>query len=271
MCGLAARGLWIEMIAIMHEATPYGHLVIDGKALSAANLGKLVGVPARETSRLLKELGDAGVFSRTEGGAIFSRKMIRDHAKAEADRLNGKRGGNPALGITGGLTPPDNPAPNPPDNGRHNDTDKARAIAIQKKEERETERGYPSAVASSTPPRARDADERYHDRCLAAAGIDPAKDVTGKWAGSDQRWRTGRWLTDLGLTEAEALGVIRERRPRKPPGSMAYFDGAMQDAAGRKAAGPLAPNPPARAGSSVVPLPPFDLEAFKRNNQDLAG
>ena len=28
MCSMAARGLWVEMICLMHEATPYGQLLI---------------------------------------------------------------------------------------------------------------------------------------------------------------------------------------------------------------------------------------------------
>jgi len=31
MCSLAARGLWIEMLCLMHEARPHGSLLVNGK------------------------------------------------------------------------------------------------------------------------------------------------------------------------------------------------------------------------------------------------
>jgi hypothetical protein len=37
------------------------------------------------------------VFDRAENGAIVSRRMVRDKAKADRDRENGGRGGNPQL------------------------------------------------------------------------------------------------------------------------------------------------------------------------------
>jgi len=30
LCSLAARGLWAEMICLMHEAEPYGSLLVNG-------------------------------------------------------------------------------------------------------------------------------------------------------------------------------------------------------------------------------------------------
>lgn len=86
MSGLAARGLWIECIAIMHTADPYGHLLINGKQPTAKQLASIVGSNEREVTKLLTELGDAGVFSRTEEGVIFSRRMVRDNERSEGGR-----------------------------------------------------------------------------------------------------------------------------------------------------------------------------------------
>jgi hypothetical protein len=30
LCSLAARGLWMEMMCLMHEAEPYGSLLVNG-------------------------------------------------------------------------------------------------------------------------------------------------------------------------------------------------------------------------------------------------
>ena len=43
MCSLAARGLWIEMLCLMHEARPHGSLLVSGRPVTAAQLANLVG------------------------------------------------------------------------------------------------------------------------------------------------------------------------------------------------------------------------------------
>jgi len=97
MCSLAARGLWVEIIGYCHEAEPYGHLVIAGCAPSLQELANLVGVRESAVRAALDELEAKQVCSRDSDGRIYSRRMLRDKAKAEADKLNGKRGGNPKL------------------------------------------------------------------------------------------------------------------------------------------------------------------------------
>lgn len=157
MCSLAARGLWIEMICVMHEAQPYGHMLVNRRAPTVRQMAAMFGVPEREVSRLLAELEAAGVFSRSDDGTIYSRRMVRDQAVRVKARADGSRGGNPALrreadnhwdnhkenptdnpednhghtqGLTGGVNPPlklqeaeaeaeeeNPPSPPPPDGG----------------------------------------------------------------------------------------------------------------------------------------------------------
>jgi DNA-binding Lrp family transcriptional regulator len=82
-CGFAARGLWTDLLTLMMEAEPYGHLLISGKPPTARKLAQLLGSNEPEVTRLLAELEDAGVYSRTEEGVIYSRRMVRDGVKAE--------------------------------------------------------------------------------------------------------------------------------------------------------------------------------------------
>src|SRR5689334_5873460 len=79
LCSLAARGLWIELIGYMHEAQPYGHLVIGKKIPTVAQIASLVGCDVDDAVTALTELEDAGVLSRDESGRIYSRRMVRDH------------------------------------------------------------------------------------------------------------------------------------------------------------------------------------------------
>jgi hypothetical protein len=132
VCSLAARGLWIEMLCVMHTATPYGHLLINGSPVSDTQLAMLAGIPPEQVSALVGELEAAGVFSCTGKGVIYSRRMTRDEKKAVLARKNGKAGGNPNLCKTKPNPPPDNP----PDKPHVNGEDKAqRPEARSQKEE----------------------------------------------------------------------------------------------------------------------------------------
>jgi len=107
MCSLAARGLWADLLGYMHEAEPYGYLLIDGKKPDMSNIASLVGRPMGEVKRAMTELDEHGVFSLSDNQIIFSRRMVRDAEKEARDRANGKGGGNPAL--TGSVKPGVNP------------------------------------------------------------------------------------------------------------------------------------------------------------------
>lgn len=109
MCSLAARGLWIDLMSYAHEGEPYGHLTIDGKVPDLPGIAALVARPLKEVKAAIAELEERNVFSRADNGAIISRRMVRDKAKADRDRHNGKAGGNPILNQQ------DNRGVNPPD------------------------------------------------------------------------------------------------------------------------------------------------------------
>lgn len=96
-CSLAARGLWIDLLAYMHQAEPYGHLCVNGQPVSPAIAARLVGETERRVVALLAELEAAGVFSRREDGAIYSRRMVRDERVRRKRAAGGKLGGNPNL------------------------------------------------------------------------------------------------------------------------------------------------------------------------------
>lgn len=95
MCSLAARGLWIDLMSYMHEGEPYGHLMIDGVAPDLHGIAALVGRPLSEVRKALVELEARQVFSRGDGRAIYSRRMVRDNDRSEEGRKQvSKRWGN---------------------------------------------------------------------------------------------------------------------------------------------------------------------------------
>jgi hypothetical protein len=93
MCSLAARGLWLEMICIMHQSDVYGHLRIGPTSVTTEILGRVVGISIEDILPLVLELEHAGVFSRDADGTIICRRMISD----EKLRLSRAAGGVKSL------------------------------------------------------------------------------------------------------------------------------------------------------------------------------
>jgi hypothetical protein len=81
----------------MHEGYPYGHLAAGEEAIEPEELSRLIGLEMSQVTSGLKELERRKVFSRTENGIIFCRRMVRDEAKRALHAEAGKMGGNPKL------------------------------------------------------------------------------------------------------------------------------------------------------------------------------
>jgi DNA-binding Lrp family transcriptional regulator len=113
-CSMAAQGLWINVMCLAHECEPYGHLTINGKAMSAAQLGRQVGLSAKECEALLNELVDAGVARKTDEGVIYSKRMVSDERLRSVRAESGRLGGNPAL-VGRKVNQKDNQPPNQSD------------------------------------------------------------------------------------------------------------------------------------------------------------
>lgn len=77
-CTLEARGLWVEMINLMHDGEPYGHLTAGGVPLDSDTLAKMVGIGPKRCNALLAELEKHRVFSRNDAGVVYSRRMVKD-------------------------------------------------------------------------------------------------------------------------------------------------------------------------------------------------
>lgn len=92
-CSVAARGLWIDLLCIAHECEPYGHLVLNGKPMTAAKIaGQIGGITAAQTQRLIDELLDNGVARQLEDGTLYSKRMVEDERVRNARAEGGKSG-----------------------------------------------------------------------------------------------------------------------------------------------------------------------------------
>jgi 5-methylcytosine-specific restriction endonuclease McrA len=97
---LAARGLWIDMLSLMFECDRRGYLQLNGKPVNADQLARMTGCSTGEVSHCLQELDDSGVFSRSDDGTIYSRRLVRDEKKRanlriRMDRFRQNGGGDP--------------------------------------------------------------------------------------------------------------------------------------------------------------------------------
>ncbi len=198
MCSYSARGLWAEMMCIMHEAEPYGHLLVNGLPLNEKQLASLAGGGLRETVNAIADLESCGVFSRTEAGVIFSRRMKRDKERADRDKANGKRGGNPKV----------KPGVNPPVNGE---------VKAQIPEARyqNPESGESAAVAAD--PRAD----------LFGRGLKALASMTGKTPDSC-RALLGRWLKTVDDEAIQILGAIDDAERNRVVDPVGWITKSLQ-------------------------------------------
>src|ERR1700735_3171018 len=81
MCSLGARGLWMELLSLMHSSDEFAHLLVNGNSPSEQQLAILCGASVAEIRKFKAELEAVGVPGVREDGVWFSRRMVRDKAK----------------------------------------------------------------------------------------------------------------------------------------------------------------------------------------------
>ena len=97
MCSPAARGLWIDLMCVMCDGVPYGHLTFhESLVLNMTNTSKEDYDKALVELEAVRETGKSVAY-RTEAGVIYSKRMVQDERKRRTNRTNALLGGNPAL------------------------------------------------------------------------------------------------------------------------------------------------------------------------------
>lgn len=96
-CSAAARGVWMDLMCLAHQAERYGHVEYD----SAETLALSLGIHPTEFLPAFEELERRKVFTRASPTDVFSRRMVLDEQRRLAGVENGRRGGNPALKAAG--------------------------------------------------------------------------------------------------------------------------------------------------------------------------
>jgi hypothetical protein len=204
----------MEMLCIMHQGEPYGHLVINGNPIGSALLSRMVGASKKEVDGWLEELESAAVFSRNDELVIFSRRMARDEeiriARATGGILGAehgskggphgakggrprKEGGNknpPPSDARGVSEPPSEPGSEPPPS----------VFSLQSSTSKPEQR---AAVVTPTtsPTRAARLAVLLREKNVRCTSMHP---------------EIVRWANELKVTDEEALGALEIARLRKP-------------------------------------------------------
>lgn len=90
------RGIWFEMLCVMHESEQRGKLIHNGKPMSEESIARLIGCDIKSFRKALKNIIDSGVCSK-DGDIIFNRRMVKDDELIQKRRACGSLGGNPKL------------------------------------------------------------------------------------------------------------------------------------------------------------------------------
>lgn len=92
LCSMAARGLWIDLMCLMHSCENYGYLEAAGEPMTAEQIARLVGEPPKDVRAWLAELTRHNVCSIDQRGVMYSRRMVRDEALREVRAAGGNLG-----------------------------------------------------------------------------------------------------------------------------------------------------------------------------------
>lgn len=139
-CSLAAQGLWLRMMFLMHRSSRYGYLTLpNGSAIPSKSVAAQCGIDHEAYVALLVELDSVGKLSRDTNGVIYSRRMVRDEQKRSGDRKRKQkeRGNKEKRDVTGYVTRPVTPLST------------VIAFASSKEAERQKQLSPPAAAGSS--------------------------------------------------------------------------------------------------------------------------
>lgn len=92
------RGVWFEILCLMHESEERGKLLLRGQPMPEDALSRLLGLDKQSLTKTLTTLVEYGVASCDPAtGVLFNRRMVRDEKLRKIRQEAGKLGGNPRL------------------------------------------------------------------------------------------------------------------------------------------------------------------------------
>lgn len=91
------RGIWFEILCLMHESEERGKLVINKKPMDEEMISRLISCEISLLQQTLKKILFLRVAYKDKNGIIFNKRMVNDEKIIKIRRKCGKKGGNPKL------------------------------------------------------------------------------------------------------------------------------------------------------------------------------
>ncbi|MHB9054230.1 MAG: hypothetical protein ACYC5F_09655 [Thermoleophilia bacterium] len=89
-----ARGIWHELLCIMHESCERGRLVYEsGEPIDDTGIAQILGIPEADWKQTRSKLLSRRVAGEDDAGALYNRRMCREEAVRKAKREAGRKGG----------------------------------------------------------------------------------------------------------------------------------------------------------------------------------
>ena len=96
-CSLAAQGLLLNLMCLMHQSETYGKLLINGSKPQGKEVAHLLRLHHKTYHTRLIELILKGVLYEDENKVVCCKRMIKDEYIRQVRRESGKLGGSPLL------------------------------------------------------------------------------------------------------------------------------------------------------------------------------
>lgn len=86
------RGIWLELLMLMHCSEQRGRLVLNGKPMQDDSVSRLLGLSSQEGANAIQVLLESAVASRDSAGALICRRMVREAEISAARKRAGSKG-----------------------------------------------------------------------------------------------------------------------------------------------------------------------------------
>jgi uncharacterized protein YdaU (DUF1376 family) len=201
------RGVWFELLMMMHCSEQRGKLVLGKRPMSDESIARMLGLSHGEWAKARRVLVESGVTARDSDGTLYCRRMVREEeirrSKIEAGRKGGLHRGN---GLLDSSKPQAKPKQNPDiDIGNGSDvwnrnTNKSRAGSLEEVIIFCREIGLPRADA-----------EWFWHKCEANRWTNGGKRILD-WQQTLRSWKAGGYVPSIKNPEKG-----KPPRPRTAP------------------------------------------------------
>jgi hypothetical protein len=86
------RGIWLELLMLMHCSEQRGRLVLNAKPMSDPSISRLLGLTQQEGANAIQVLLESAVASRDSEGALICRRMVKEEEIKAVRRKAGSKG-----------------------------------------------------------------------------------------------------------------------------------------------------------------------------------